>query len=97
PTAGQSVAGTITISATAADNVGVAGVQFKVDGTNLGAEDTSAPYQVSWNTTTLPEDTNHTITAVARDAAGNSATSTPVTVLVDNIAPDTAPPTVAIS
>ena len=35
---------TVTVSATAADNVGVAGVQFKLDGANLGAEDTTSPY-----------------------------------------------------
>ena len=33
-----------TVTANAADNVGVAGVQFKLDGANLGAEDTTAPY-----------------------------------------------------
>ena len=32
--------------------MGVVGVQFKLDGANLGAEDTAAPYSVSWNTTT---------------------------------------------
>src|SRR5207249_10759733 len=49
--AGATVAGTITVSASATDNVGVVGVQFKLDGANLGAEDTVAPYAVSWNTT----------------------------------------------
>ena len=33
-----------------ADNVGVVGVQFLLDGVNLGAEDVAAPYSVSWNT-----------------------------------------------
>ena len=67
----------------AADNVGVAGVQFKLDGANLGAEDTAAPYSVSWNTTTAANG-SHTLTAVARDAAGNTTTSAAVTVTVDN-------------
>ena len=45
PAAGATVSGTnVTVSANASDNVGVAGVQFKLDGANLGAEDTSAPY-----------------------------------------------------
>ena len=52
----------------------------------LGTEDTSSPYSVSWNTTTVANGT-HTLTAVARDAAGNITTSTPVTVKVDNAAP----------
>src|SRR5438034_936824 len=34
----------VTVSGTASDNVGVVGVQFKLDGANLGAEDTSSPY-----------------------------------------------------
>src|SRR5205807_68881 len=38
PTGGATVAGTITVSASASDNVGVVGVQFKLDGANLGAE-----------------------------------------------------------
>ena len=51
----------------------------------LGAPDKSSPYGVSWNTTTVANGT-HTLTAQARDAAGNIATST-VTVTVDNTAP----------
>src|SRR5919201_3757632 len=83
PAAGATVSGTIIVSATASDNVGVAGVQFTLDGANLGAEDTSAPYSVAWNTTNLANG-SHVLTAVARDAAGNVATSTPVTVTVAN-------------
>jgi hypothetical protein len=75
----------VTVSASASDNVGVAGVQFKLDGSNLGNEDTSAPYTISWDTTGLSG--SHTLTAVARDAAGNPGTSAPVTVNVDNSAP----------
>src|SRR5690606_41027112 len=52
PASGATVAGTaVTVSATASDNVGVVGVQFKLDGANLGAEDTAAPFTTSWNTT----------------------------------------------
>ncbi|TMI03992.1 MAG: DUF1929 domain-containing protein, partial [Betaproteobacteria bacterium] len=66
PVNGDIVAGTaVTLSATAADNVGVAGVQFKLDGaTNLGAEDTVFPYSVAWNSTTATNGL-HTLTAVA--------------------------------
>jgi len=66
--------------------VGVVGVQFKLDGVNLGAEVTVAPYSVSWNTT-LGADGVHTIAAVARDAAGNTATAAAVSVTVDNTPP----------
>jgi phosphodiesterase/alkaline phosphatase D-like protein len=86
PVAGVTVAGTITVSASATDNVGVVGVQFKLDGTNLGTEVTAAPYTLAWITTTASNGT-HSLTAVARDAAGNTATSTAVSVTVDNAAP----------
>ena len=83
PGAGATVAGTVSVTATASDNVGVSGVQFRLDGGNLGAEDTAAPYSVSWNTTSTANG-NHTLTAIARDAAGNQRTSAGVTVAVSN-------------
>jgi hypothetical protein len=81
PSNGASVTGTVTLSATASDNVAVASVQFTVDGVNLGAAVTSAPYSTSWNTTSATAGT-HTITAVATDTSGNGATATPITVVV---------------
>jgi hypothetical protein len=78
----------VVISANAADNVGVAGVQFKLDGANLGTEDTSAPYSVTWNTMAIANGP-HTLSAVARDAAGNQATANTVSVTVNNV--NTAP------
>src|SRR5207248_79489 len=67
PAGGSTVGNTIVISASASDNVAVAGVQFFVDGAPLGAEDTSAPYSVSWDTTTV-NDGAHALSARARDA-----------------------------
>jgi hypothetical protein len=46
---------------------------------NLGAEDTVSPYSISWNST-LASNGSHVLTAVARDAAGNTSTSTAVNV-----------------
>jgi hypothetical protein len=86
PGAGATVAGTINVTATASDNVGVVGVQFRLDGVNLGAEATTAPYTVSWDTSTATN-ASHTLTAVARDAAGNSTTTASVVVTVSNVAP----------
>src|SRR5256712_4644676 len=91
PAPGATVAGTILVSNAHSDNVGVVGVQFKLDGANLGPEVTAAPYAISWNTTLVANGT-HSLTAVARDAAGNTATATAVSVTVDN-----APPTVSIT
>jgi hypothetical protein len=93
PTAGASVSGTVSVIASASDNVGVKGVQFQLNGQNLGAEDLTAPFAVSWNTTTTSNST-HTLTARARDAAGNQKTSSAVTVTAQN--KDTTPPTVSI-
>jgi len=93
PSAGSTVSGTISVSASATDNVGVVGVQFKLDGANLGAEVTTAPYLVSWNPT-LATNGAHNLTAVARDAAGNTATSVAISVTVLN---DTTPPTVSMT
>ncbi len=94
PAGGATVIGTVTVSALASDNITVAGVQFRLDGANLGAEDTSSPYWVSWNTLTAANGT-HTLTAVARDAAGNTTTATSVTVTVNN--PDTTAPTISLT
>ena len=91
PAAGSTLSGTVSVTAAASDNVGVTGVQFKVDGTNLGAEDTAAPYSVNWNTTTIANG-SHTLTAVARDASGNQKTSAPVGVTVSNTATPPPPP-----
>ena len=83
PLAGSSVSGPIVVSADATDNVAVTGVQFKLGGQNLGAEDTVPPYSADWNTTSVSNG-SYDLTAVARDAAGNTATSAIVTVTVNN-------------
>ena len=82
PTSGATVAGTITVNASVSPlGVLVGGVQFKLDGANLGAEVTTAPYLVHWNTTTAING-SHTLTAVAFDVMGLQWTSDPVTVTV---------------
>ncbi|HEY7072486.1 MAG TPA: LamG-like jellyroll fold domain-containing protein [Acidimicrobiales bacterium] len=94
PAAGSTVSGTITVSADAASTASVSGVQFKADSANLGAEDTSPPYAVTWDTRTVPNGT-HTLSAVARDPTGNRATAAPITVTVSNAAPSHPPGRVA--
>ena len=74
PTAGATVSGSsVALAATAADNVGVARVEFRVDGA-LIASDLSAPYAATWNASSASPG-SHTILATAYDAAGNSASS----------------------
>ena len=86
PANNATVSGTVTVTADASDDTGVAGVQFKLDGVNLGSEDTSSPYSVSWNTATASNG-QHTLTATARDTANQTTTSSTVTVTVGNSAP----------
>lgn len=82
PTNGNTVSGaSVKVSANTTDNVGVSGVQFKLDGANLGIEDASSPYSVVWNSKTASKG-SHTLTAVARDVAGNVTTSAGVIVKV---------------
>ena len=96
PQPGATVSGAaVVLSANASDNVGVAGVQFMLDGAKLGAELTSSPYTTTWDTRAAVNGP-HTLTAVARDAATNTATAASVTVTVNNdpTPVDTLPPTV---
>jgi Concanavalin A-like lectin/glucanases superfamily/Bacterial Ig domain len=86
PVDGATVSGTVELAASAADNVGVAGVQFELDGLPLGAVDTSVPYALSWDTSTVALG-EHVLTAIARDAAGNSAVSSRVGVTVQQAGP----------
>ncbi len=94
PLAG-SVSGSVTVSATATDGVGVTSVQFLLDGATLGAADTSAPFSVSWNSAAATNGP-HALSAVARDAAGNQTTSAAVNVTVTNVV-DTTPPIVSLT
>jgi len=96
PLSGAVVIGSVNLAATASDNVGVAGVQFLLDGSNIGAEalGPGPAYAINWNTAAALNGT-HTISARARDAAGNTTVATSVPVTVSN--PDTTPPTVVIT
>ena len=82
PSAGATVSGSTTITATASDNVGVTKVEFYEAGT-LIATDTTSPYSTSWDTTSVANNT-YSLTAKAYDAATNSTISTAVSVTVNN-------------
>jgi len=77
------VSGVVTITAMGADNVGVVGVTFFDGATQIGAEDLKSPFSATWDSTRTINGT-HNLTAVARDQAGNRATSAPVVVKVVN-------------
>jgi hypothetical protein len=95
PANGATVSGTVSVTATASDNVGVTKVEFYLDGV-LQSTDTTSPYAWSWNTATASNAT-HSLTAKAYDAANNIGTSSAVSVTVSNAGGDTTPPTVSIT
>lgn len=75
PSNGATLSGTVTVSASATDNVGVTGVTFKIDNTKIGNTLTTSPYSIALNTTNVSNGT-HTLFVTAGDAAGNVSTST---------------------
>lgn len=83
PTAGMPLAGVVTVLMSAADDVGVAGVTLEVDDVAVAPEVTAPPYWLTWDTRTVANGP-HILRAVARDAAGNRATTAPLTVTVEN-------------
>ncbi|GEM_PF-2031083 len=84
PLNNSTVSGITAITASASDDVGVSKVEFYVDNNLLGTS-TSAPYFASWDTTGLPSNSQHTISAKAYDSAGNMATSSVITVSISDI------------
>lgn len=119
---GQTVNGSVTLTATASDitsdtgdtECGVASVQFFNGGAGLSpimtAPTAGNNYVFNWDTKSVPNGT-YVITAVAKDKAGpgttpantcdstkqNVATSNPITVVVDNKAPDGTAPSITIT
>jgi len=74
------------------DDRGVAGVQFRVDGRDIGPEvaaptlvrkDRFTKYTLRWDSRAVPNG-SHALTATARDAAGNRATAAVVMVTIRN-------------
>lgn len=82
PANGATVSGTVTVSASATDNVGVTKLELYVDGT-LALSATSGPLSYSWNTT-LVANGSHTLVSKAYDAANNVGASSTVTVTLNN-------------
>jgi Bacterial Ig domain len=80
PTSGTSVPrrGTVTISATASDNVGVTRVEFYINGQRT-CSDTTASYTCAWKVPASPGRT-YQLQAKAYDAEGNVGTSSLITV-----------------
>jgi glucose/arabinose dehydrogenase len=74
----DNLAGMVTFRADAVDNVGVANVEFQVDGVTM-VNDTSAPYSTTVDTS-LHAAGQHVLRVRARDGAGNQSEWTQVIV-----------------
>lgn len=88
PANGATVSGTVTVNASASDNVGVTQMQLFIDGTLVASNTTATSLSFSWSTLSVP-DGSHTIVSKASDAAGNVGTSATITVTVSNGTPTT--------
>ncbi|RYZ41120.1 MAG: M28 family peptidase [Myxococcaceae bacterium] len=83
PASGATVTGTVSLAATANDNVGVNKVEFFVDGALKGTSFTS-PYTFAWDSRTVANG-SHTFAAKASDSAGNATTTSNTTATVSNV------------
>jgi hypothetical protein len=79
--AGSTVSGTVNVQVNAGDNVGVTSVTYNLNGAPLGTS-SSSPFSYAWNTTATANG-SYTLTATARDAAGNQASAS-IAVIVSN-------------
>jgi hypothetical protein len=93
PSSGVTVSGTVTVSVSASDDIGVGTVQLYVDGV-LSSTDSASPYSFAWDTKTVGNG-SHWLMTKAYDAAGNSSSSAAMTVNVQNAVTDTTPPVFA--
>src|SRR5689334_10523191 len=89
PLMNEQVSGPISFYASA-DEDGVQGIQFQVDGVDYGSEITSGACRVIWDST-QSTDGLHTVQVVARDQYSNTLLAQPITFLVNNFAPSPSP------
>jgi hypothetical protein len=84
PDPGAVVGGIVHVEASATDNRKIARVEFRADGAVIGSVATP-PWAVDWGTDGLAGAAS--IVAQASDAVGNTTTSAPLTVSIDNTPP----------
>ena len=83
PISGQTVSGTVEITVLAQDDYGIENITFFIDGINM-SNDNTAPYSYAWDTTTLENGSEHTISASITDIVGHQTILQPVLVTVSN-------------
>lgn len=89
PSNGATVSGNQTVTAVCTDETAISNVQMLLDGSSLGASDTSSPYSITWDTTTATNG-SHTLSARCADTSGNTTTSSTISVTASNA--DVTPP-----
>jgi hypothetical protein len=92
PAEGETVSGSVFITAEALDDTGVSRVDFYIDNQQVAADD-SVPYKLEWDTT-VESNGMHELKTVATDTDGQTASST-IRVTVENIGANS-PPVVEI-
>jgi hypothetical protein len=85
PSSGATLSGTVSLSASASSAVGVAKVDYLVNGQVVATGTTGPAYTASWDSSTVG-DGAVTVTARATDNGGNQGTSAPVAMTVSNAA-----------
>ncbi|MBP9836566.1 MAG: hypothetical protein KBC78_01895, partial [Candidatus Pacebacteria bacterium] len=84
PVNNSEVSDTVVVTVDATDNVGVSEVEILINGVPHGSVDTTSPYSFVWDTKSVTSGA-YTITAIARDVAGNERESSVVNVTVNNV------------
>jgi len=84
PTNQATLEGTVTLSVNATGTPAPS-VQFQVDGQNIGTSVAAPPYQITWDSTVLPNSSptpngQHTLTALSSNIVGNKTTTISVNV-----------------
>lgn len=96
PLAGSVVFGTIKVTIEASDNEEVSRVDLYVDGDSI-ATDSSAPYQLAWDTSPYADDASHSIYAKVYDTAGNSfTTGSTILTVSSGSSDDVSPPSILV-
>lgn len=81
PTDSAAVSGIVTVRADAWDSSGVSEVRFYVDGVRVGT-DLVAPYTATWDASSQPDRSWHTMFCLAFDGYGNVGSSDTIAVQV---------------
>lgn len=85
PLNGQTVSGSVTLTASSTDDTAVTYIFYAVDGIPITGQITAPPYSYVWDTTAFAAGV-HTIKATTHDPSGNNSTHT-ISVTVDNTTP----------